>query len=42
MNEIGREQGFSLILVRGAPGVIYYKEALDITDVVIERFNKQD
>ena len=42
VNEIGREQGFSLILVRGAPGVIYYKEALDITDVVIERFNKED
>ena len=40
VNEVGRESGFSLILIRGAPGVLYYKEALDITDVVIEQFNK--
>jgi hypothetical protein len=37
---VGRDNGFALILIRGAPGVLYYKEALDITDVVIERFNK--
>ncbi|RPG03324.1 MAG: OmpH family outer membrane protein [Proteobacteria bacterium TMED72] len=41
VNEVGRDQGFSLILIRGAPGVLYYKEALDITDVVIEQFNKE-
>ena len=41
VNEVGRDKGFSLILVRGAPGVMYYKEALDITDAVIERFNKE-
>lgn len=40
VNEVGRDNGFALILIRGAPGVLYYKEALDITDVVIERFNK--
>ncbi|MFP6639393.1 MAG: OmpH family outer membrane protein [Myxococcota bacterium] len=39
--EMGREEGFSLILVRGAPGVMYYKEALDITDQVIKRFNAE-
>lgn len=42
VNEVGREQGFSLILVRGAPGVMYYKEALDITDEVIKRFNSEN
>ena len=40
VNEVGRKNGFSLILIRGAPGVLYYKEALDITDEVIEQFNK--
>jgi len=38
---IGKEQGFTLILERGMPGVIYTREALDITDVVIGRFNKK-
>lgn len=41
VNEVGRDQGFSMILIRGAPGVLYYKEALDITDIVIEQFNKE-
>lgn len=41
VNELGREEGFSLILVRGAPGVMYYKEALDITELVIKRFNTE-
>ena len=40
VNEVGRDKGFSLILIRGAPGVLYYKEALDITETVIEQFNK--
>lgn len=35
VDEIGRKQGFSLILLRGAPGIMYSKEALDITDLVI-------
>ena len=39
--DIGRKEGFSLILQRGAPGVMYTREALDITDIVIESFNKQ-
>jgi outer membrane protein len=38
---IGREQGFGLILARETPGVMYTREALDITDLVIARFNKQ-
>ena len=35
------EEGFSLIIQRGAPGVMYTREALDITDLVIENFNKK-
>lgn len=41
VEEIGKEKGFSLILARGAGGMLYAREALDITDLVIERFNKQ-
>jgi len=41
VEEIGREQGFGLILARETPGVMYTREALDITDLVIARFNKQ-
>ncbi len=41
VEEIGREQGYGLILARGAGGMLYNREALDITDKVIERFNKK-
>jgi len=41
VEEIGKEKGFGLILARGAGGMLYAREALDITDIVIERFNKQ-
>jgi outer membrane protein len=41
VEEIGKEEGFSLILARGAGGMLYNREALDITDMVIERFNKK-
>ena len=41
VQSIGREQGFTLIVERGTPGLLYSREALDITDTVIERFNKK-
>ena len=41
VEEIGKEEGFGLILARGAGGMLYNREALDITDLVIERFNKK-
>ena len=41
VDEIGRKQGFSLILLRGAPGIMYSREALDITDLVVEAVNKK-
>ncbi len=39
VNQIGRDEGFTLILMRNTPGVMYSREALDITDTVIEKFN---
>jgi outer membrane protein len=38
---IGRDQGFTLIVERASPGLLYSREALDITDSVIELFNKK-
>jgi outer membrane protein len=38
---IGKEQGFSLILQRNNPYLMYSREALDITDMVVARFNKK-
>jgi Skp family chaperone for outer membrane proteins len=37
---IGKEQGYSIILERQVPQLIYYaREAHDITDAVVTRFN---
>jgi outer membrane protein len=41
VEDIGRKNGFTLIIARGTPGVMYSREALDITDVVIEQFNRK-
>jgi outer membrane protein len=41
VTEVGKEQGFTLVLERGTPGLIYARETLDITDQVVERFNKK-
>jgi outer membrane protein len=41
ITDFGKEQGYTLILERSTPGVIYTKEALDITDEVVQRFNKK-
>jgi outer membrane protein len=39
--DIGRKEGFALILQRGMPGVMYTREALDITDKVVQAFDSQ-
>lgn len=41
IDEIGRKQGFSLILDRQDPGIMYSREALDITDLAVSEFNKK-
>ena len=41
VQEIGKTGGYSLVLERGANGLIYSKETLDITDQVIQKFNKK-
>ena len=37
----GKEAGFTLILDRGAPGLLYAREALDITDLIIKKYNQK-
>jgi len=39
IEDIGKSKGFTMILRRGAPGLLYTREALDITDLVIEKYN---
>ena len=39
--DLGKQQGFTLIMRRQTPGVLYAREALDVTDQVIERYNKK-
>ena len=38
---IGKEQGYTLIIERKNPYVIYSREAHDITDPVVARFNAE-
>ena len=35
----GKEAGFTMIMRRGSPGLLYTREALDITDLVIKKYN---
>jgi outer membrane protein len=41
INETGRDEGFTMILQRGGGGLIYTREALDITDLIISKYNKK-
>ncbi len=41
VEEIGKGEGFTMIMRRGAPGILYTREALDITDLVIEKYNSR-
>jgi outer membrane protein len=40
LKEIGKEKGLIVILEKSSPGVLYYSDSLDITDILIDRLNK--
>lgn len=42
VEQVGRDEAFSLILHRSSPGIMYAREALDVTDLIIAKFNKND
>ena len=39
--QIGKEKGYSIIFERVASGILYIPEEADVTDVLIEQFNKE-
>jgi outer membrane protein len=41
IEDTGKEKGFTLILRRSTPGILYSREALDITDLIIEQYNSK-
>ena len=40
LGQLGKEMGFTVILEKSSPGVLYTAETLDITDLLIQRLNK--
>jgi len=42
IREIGRDSGYSAIFLSDAPGLVYRREALDVTEQVIKTFNSRD
>ena len=41
IEDAGKNAGFTIILRRGSPGLLYTREALDITDLIIEKYNQK-
>ena len=39
VREIGRDNDFSVVMLTDAPGLVYRREALDLTELVIKTFN---
>lgn len=40
VQKVGEAKGFTVILERGSPGVLYFEDGLDITDLVIQNLNE--
>ena len=40
INDVGKEMGFAAIFNKYESGLVYASEAIDITDVVVKRFNE--
>ena len=40
VQKVGEANGFTVILERGSPGVLYFENSLDITDLVIQNLNE--
>ena len=41
LRDVGKEKGYAMILEKSSPGVLFYEESLDITDLVIQRLNER-
>lgn len=40
LTKLGKEKKFTVILEKSSPGVLYFKDSLDITDLVIQRLDE--
>ena len=40
VTDVAKAQGYQVVLERGSPGVLFYDEELDITDLVIAKLNE--
>jgi len=40
VSNVARDKGYSVVLEKASPGVLFYSDDLDITDQVIERLNE--
>ena len=41
IESVGKDSGFTIIMRRGSPGLLYTREALDITDLIIKKYNQK-
>ena len=41
IESVGKDSGFTIIMRRGSPGLLYTREALDITDLIIKKYNSK-
>ena len=41
ITDVGKSNNYTMIIRRGAPGVLYTREALDLTDLVIKSYNQK-
>ena len=42
IQQMGKEDGYTMIFLRASAGVLYTRESIDLTDEVIKRFNKKE
>lgn len=40
LKDLGREKGFTVILEKSSPGMLYFEDGLDITDLVTQRLDE--
>ena len=41
ISDVGKSNNYTMIIRRGAPGVLYTREALDLTDLIIKSYNQK-
>jgi outer membrane protein len=42
IQQVGKEDGYTMVFQRDSAGLLYTRESIDITDEVIKRFNRKE